>query len=135
MQKLTSEIFVRAWDKFKTDGSEPKVKNWAAFLYQIAHNLIVNYYKKKKSVSLDELQEQGFDPASPEEEKSDVFEPERIAKYLSGIDPESRELLVMRYVDDMGPSEIAAVTGLSENVISVRLHRGVKKLRTLLGDE
>jgi DNA-directed RNA polymerase specialized sigma24 family protein len=40
----------------------------------------------------------------------------------------------MRYVDGLSPQEIAGLIGESENVVSVRVHRGLKKLRALLED-
>jgi len=43
-----------------------------------------------------------------------------------------REVLVMRYIDDMAPKEIAHILGESENAISVRLHRGIKKVKELM---
>lgn len=46
-----------------------------------------------------------------------------------------RQLLVERYVDDLSPSEIAARRGVSENVASVRLHRGKASLRRVLTTE
>jgi RNA polymerase sigma-70 factor, ECF subfamily len=131
-EDIMQETFMRVWD-YMRQGKD--VENMRALLYHVAHNLIVNHYKKKKSVSLDVLQEDGFEPASSEHVDTDVFSAEDIARHLAGVDPETRTLLIMRYVDELGPADIAELTGLTENVISVRLHRGLKKLRTLLHDE
>ena len=38
----------------------------------------------------------------------------------------------MRYIDDASPKEIARALNVSENVVSVRIYRGLKKLRELL---
>jgi RNA polymerase sigma-70 factor (ECF subfamily) len=51
---------------------------------------------------------------------------------MKELDDKSREVITMRFVDDLGPQEIAAITGESDNVISVRLHRGLKKLKEIL---
>jgi len=43
-----------------------------------------------------------------------------------------REVLVLRFVDGLGPKEISALVEESENVVSVRIHRGLKILRDLI---
>lgn len=43
-----------------------------------------------------------------------------------------REVVVLRYLEEMGIAEICAATGLSEAAVEVRLHRGRKKLREML---
>ena len=45
-----------------------------------------------------------------------------------------RTVLVLRYVDEMQPSEIAAMLNISANAVSVRITRGLEKLRMLLPD-
>ena len=46
-----------------------------------------------------------------------------------------QEILEMRFIDDLSPKEISAVLGVSENVVSVRIHRGMNKLRQLTEKE
>ncbi|KKW19080.1 MAG: RNA polymerase, sigma-24 subunit, ECF subfamily [Candidatus Adlerbacteria bacterium GW2011_GWC1_50_9] len=43
-----------------------------------------------------------------------------------------REAIVLRYIDQLSPGEIADIVGESENAVSVRIHRGLKKLRAIL---
>ena len=40
----------------------------------------------------------------------------------------------MRYIEDLAPKEIAEITQESENNVSVKIHRGIKKLRELLNE-
>ena len=56
-----------------------------------------------------------------------------VRKAIDELDEAYREIVLMRFVEDLPPKDIARITGLSENVVSVRIHRGVEKLRTLLG--
>ena len=41
----------------------------------------------------------------------------------------------MRYIDELSPREIAAVLGVIENVVSVRIHRGIQRLNVLMGQK
>ena len=58
----------------------------------------------------------------------------RALKALEELPEPYREAVVMRYVDGLSPTEIARTIGESENVVSVRVHRGLKKLKSLLED-
>ena len=42
------------------------------------------------------------------------------------------EVLTLRFVEGMTPGEISSIVGESENVVSVRIHRGLKKLKEML---
>jgi RNA polymerase sigma-70 factor (ECF subfamily) len=129
-KEIMQEAFMRAWT-YLADGKT--VDNMRAFLYRIANNLIIDYVRKKKEVSLDDLQMQGFDPAfdavSDMQRKVDES---TILANLGFLEKDYRDALVMRYIDGLSPAEIADIVGESPNTISVRLHRGLKQLRSHL---
>src|SRR3989338_4735544 len=61
-RELSQETFMKAWEYLSRTGK--KIENLRAFLYKIATNLIIDNsrQKGKKTVSLDQLHEEGFDP-------------------------------------------------------------------------
>ncbi len=122
---LMQDVFLRTWDYLQKGAT---IENIRAFLYRVANNLVIDSVRKKSAVSLDFLQEQGFDPAK-EEKAGATGEVSEVLRYVSLIEPQYRDVLLMRYVDDMGPKEIAEILEESENAVSVRLNRGIKKLR------
>jgi RNA polymerase sigma-70 factor (ECF subfamily) len=127
---LMQEVFMRAWE-YLAKGE--KVLNMRAFLYRIANNLIVDESRKKKEASLDKLQEEGFDPGIDDTEKiNNRIEHSRVLRTLKNMDDNYRDILVMRYMNELSPSEIADLTGDSANTVSVRIYRGLKQLRTRL---
>jgi RNA polymerase sigma-70 factor (ECF subfamily) len=129
-KELMQEAFMRAWT-YICDGK--KIDNMRAFLYRVANNLIVDEVRKKKEVSLNALQEKGWDPGydqTPDMQKH--IEQGKILKALMHMDKEYQEVLIMRYIDGLPPADIAEVMGESANTISVRLHRGIKQLRAYL---
>lgn len=129
---LMQEVFMRAWE-YLNKGE--KVLNMRAFLYRIANNLIVDESRKKKEASLDKLQEEGFDPGIDDTDKiNSRIEHSRVVNTLQHLDDNYRDILVMRYMNDLSPSEIAEVTGESANTVSVRIYRGLKQLRTMLAE-
>lgn len=127
---VTQETFMRLW-KYLAEGKE--IANARAFLYRIANNLVIDEYRKKEMFSLDQMQEEtgfdiGFDPKRALESRDEF---ERAQALIEQIPDPSREALVMRHIDGFSVKEIARITHESENVISVRIHRAMEKLKTL----
>ena len=118
---------MRTWEYLRAG---KQVENMKTFLYRVANNLIVDEIrrrKRKEEVSLDALHEMGFDPGHDDverlQERLDVW------KTLLEVEkPKEVDLLVMRYINGMRPSDIALATGLAPNTVAVRLHRIVKQL-------
>jgi len=133
---LTQETFTRAWD-FRQGGGV--IRDWKPFLFRTAYNLVVDVYRKKRSVSLDHLvDDQGFSVSDDNaDEKRTVANAEmsRVRKGIDQLDETYRDIILLRYTEDLPPKEIARITGLSENVVSVRIHRGIEKLKVILGPD
>lgn len=139
--ELTQEAFMKTWDSV-AQGKE--IQNYRAFLFRVLNNLIIDEYRKKKSTSLDALLEQEhvtegqFDDlqeGSLEETLESVevnLQADRLEDALQKLSDEYRQVIVMRYINELRPQEIAAITGETENTISVRINRGIKKLREYL---
>lgn len=128
---LVQEAFSRTW-LYMSQGK--KVEHIRAFLYRVANNLIVDGSRKKKSASLDAMMEaDGFEPKDESiRDPSDVPAAREAMQMLKGLDDIYRTAITMRYIDEMSPKEIAATLGVSENVISVRIHRGIERLSKLM---
>ena len=130
---LMQDAFVRTWE-YLMKGEQ--IDNIRAFLYRVANNLVIDDVRKKKEASLDSLMEAGFNPGfdGSQEMKNKVDE-WKVLSTFKKIEKHYREVLIMRHIDGLSPSEIAEITGESSNVISVRLHRGTQQLRNHLNDE
>lgn len=129
---LIQEVFLRFWEVISR-GRE--IYNPKAFLYRIANNRIIDLWRKKgtNNISLEALQEEGFDV--PEEETTErliaQLDGARAFKKIADLPPLDQSVIIMRFSDGLGPKEIAEITGESENVISVRTNRALKRLRIL----
>lgn len=127
---LVQETFAKTW-RYLASGRE--VLNGQAFLYKVATNLMINRSRKKKEISLDMLQEQGFDPGTDQRASLENFiAGKKVFEELDRLDDRYSQVITMRFVDDLSPQEIADILGESENAVSVRLHRALKKLKELL---
>lgn len=137
-QDLTQETFIKAWDYIR---SGKEIENWKSFLYRVMNNLIIDEYRRRKSVSLDALMEENSLHANAlvstgsRREREEEFDGElltgRVRTLMQTMLPRERTLLTLRYVEGRSPKEIAASLGISENAVSVRIHRAVERLRKL----
>lgn len=136
--ELTQECFLRAWDYLKKGQS---IEQMRPFLYRTMRHLIIDEYRRKKSVSLEAMvaeSEGNVEDLLPPDESNTLesalvrHDGARVLEALTRLPEPYREAVTMRYVDGLSPQEISQVIGESENVVSVRVHRGLKKLRTLL---
>lgn len=132
---LTQETFTRAW-QYLASGKE--IEQIRPFLYRIATNAIIDDRRKRKTVSLDALMEEGFDYANgtnEREQKEITFESEHAVELIKKLDEKYKDVLMLRYVDEMSVKEIAEIVGESENNVSVRIHRGLDKLEKLIHNQ
>jgi len=130
-EDLVQETFTRAWVHI-AKGGEP-VRNIRAFLYRILGNLIIDRARKAKEESLDALLDDGFQVAGDVGATADVAsDARRAVEALGRLDEPYRTAVAMRFLDDLPPREIAEILGVSAVVVSVRIHRGVAKLRHLI---
>ncbi len=126
---LAQEAFSRTW-AYVAEGNE--IQNIRAFLYRTLNNLIVDEVRRRKPVPLDTLEEDIPHPTNLPEIVANTLAGEKVVKLLDKLDSKYQEVVVMNFIDQLSPKEISAITGESENVVSVRLHRALKKLRELL---
>ncbi|MBI2484596.1 sigma-70 family RNA polymerase sigma factor [Candidatus Uhrbacteria bacterium] len=129
-EELAQEVFTRTW-AVMCRGEH--ILNFRAYLYRVANHLVIDEVRKKRpSLTVDELLEKGIEPSTDEHKRlPDLLEGRRILERLEQLPEDDREVLLLRYVDGLGPKEIADLLHCEPNTVSVRIHRAVKRLRDL----
>ena len=140
--ELTQECFLKTWQYIERG---EKVEEFRPFLYRTLRNLIIDEYRRKKPRSLEAMlegsEETNVETLMPQDESNTLesaierFEGSRALTALQELPDLYREVLVLRFVESLSPKEIAEIVDESENAVSVRIHRGLKKLRALLEEE
>jgi len=130
---IVQDIFTELWKKYNT-GEE--IKSERAYLFTLAHNKIVDWYRKKKTASLDALLEnentdRQFDSPDEHAHADIVFsaEAKEVLKVIEKLEPTYRDVLYLRFTEDLSPQEIASVLDSTASIVSVRITRGLEKLR------
>jgi len=129
-EDLCSETFLKGWQAFKDNKKD--IENPPAFLYQIARNLIIDYYRKRgrtQTVSVDclPITDPRIDLETETMNNSDL---ERVKSVLVNIKDGYQEVLIWHYIDDLSISEIAKMLNKSKGAVRVTLCRALKDLRS-----
>jgi RNA polymerase sigma-70 factor (ECF subfamily) len=127
-EDLTSEVFVR----FLCARVAPE--NLAAFLFRIAHNLIVDYMRSHRTTELldESLVTEQSDPARLVE---DEMKRARLRRAIARLTAEQQQVIVLKFLEGFSNEEIARVLEKSVGAVKVLQHRGLTTLRDWLSAE
>ena len=145
-EDLTSETFLRGWMAFrgqktknngqraKNSEQRTKIENPPAFLYQIARNLVVDYYREKGKTQIVPAQDYRIiDPRINLEERANLNSDfEEVRRALSNLKEDYQDVIVYHYLDELSVPEIAKIVQKSEGTVRVLLHRALKSLKNEL---
>jgi RNA polymerase sigma-70 factor, ECF subfamily len=126
LTQLTFERALNAWERF-----DPERGTVGAWLMSIARNLLVDHYRRDRSLQredIDQLEEAGTSP-HVEGPESDLGISAELADALGHLTGRERELLALRYGAELSGREIAALTDLSLANVQQILSRTLRKLR------
>lgn len=132
-EDLTSDVFLRCYrniEKFdQSKGSE------GAWVFTITKNLLKNYYRDRKpEAHIDGME--GFEIADEQNVEEEIEQAQRLEEIREFLDREiarldsvKRQILLMKYYDEMSSNEIAEVMGMTPGNVRVILTRTLQKLR------
>jgi len=131
---VVHDTYTKVWSYVR---SGHEIDSFRPFLYKVLNNLIIDEYRKTKEASLDAMLEvEGVDEGSFADLTSNTVESlaatldgKKVFALLEELPDVYREVIILRFVDELGPKEISNLIEESENVVSVRLHRGLRFLR------
>jgi len=125
---LVQQVFLKTWTYLRQGGT---VREFRPFLYRLAANEVIDWYRRRKDDSLDRLIAEGFNPADEQAAVTTQAELNLVLVKLAKLEDGDRNLIIWHYLEGLAPGEIGEIIGQSENVVSVRLHRAKKKLQAL----
>jgi RNA polymerase sigma-70 factor (ECF subfamily) len=138
---LTSMIFLKAWNHIQNK-TLVDAKTLRALLYKIARTSIVDYYREtgnKVTASLDDennrveaVLDDTLDIGDRLDQEADL---ELIRHQLPLLKEDYREVIIMKFVNDLSLEEMADITGKSKGNLRVLIHRSLNALRELVEKE
>lgn len=124
-EDLMQETFLRAFQqrlRYKAQGY-----SYLTYLLTIAHNLLVDHYRKPKSIPVEDLPTDTV-PYEITEELANKSDAETLWRAVQTLPQQNRDALLMFYQDDKPVRDIAKIMGISENAVKLNLSRTRKKL-------
>ena len=134
-EDITSKVFMRGWEAYQKQirNSKFEIRNSSAFLYQIARNAVVDYYRERgrtKTVSVDS---NIVDPGTNAQDlailSADV---NNVKRAISKLKKEHQDIIIWHYLEDMPVSKIAELLGKPVGTARVMLHRALKDLKSIV---
>ena len=136
---LSQEIFLRAYKSLAFFKMESKFSTW---LYRIAANICVDFFRKNKKHDETALTGETEDGPyereiadrrfSPESELEKKQLREEMGKALQSLSREHRQMIVMRDINGLSYTEIAQALELEEGTVKSRIARARSSMRRLL---
>jgi RNA polymerase sigma-70 factor (ECF subfamily) len=128
-EDLTSEAFSRTWVVFKEKQDE--IKNVRAFLYKIANNLVIDYYREKGKANVISINNPSIVDPRQDLEKHILLSSDmnNVKQALVHLKEDYQNVIFWHYLDDLPISEVSELLNRSEQATRVLLHRALKALR------
>lgn len=137
-EDLASETFLKAWNYLSKVDNSNKIHNFKAFLYQVANNLVIDFYRKRsllpvtlndgewEDANVPDTELSGIDKIKKEDDAAELKEAfKKIPENYSSV-------VIWYYLEELEISEIAQILGKSEGTVRVTVHRALKALKRVL---
>ncbi|WP_049789341.1 RNA polymerase sigma factor [Granulicella tundricola] len=138
-REVAEDLFQETWMRVLLRGAQYNGKaRFDTWLFTIARNLVIDLSRKRQMASLDEMSEAGdderpFEVAIDEPSPLDQFavreDRAEVAEVLLKLEPNYREVLVLRFHEEMSLEEIASFTKAPLSTVKSRLYRGLAALK------
>jgi RNA polymerase sigma-70 factor (ECF subfamily) len=141
-RETAEDLFQEVWIRVLRRGSQYNGKaRFDTWIFTIARNLVIDLSRKRTMASLDEMREGGEDERpfeivqdgpSPLEQFQYREDAAELASVMGSLEPNYREVLTLRFHEEMSLEEIASVTRAPLSTVKSRLYRGLAALKPQL---
>ena len=138
-REVAEDLFQETWMRVLLRGGQYNGKaRFDTWLFTIARNLVIDLSRKRTMASLDEMSEGGDDERpfeiamegpSPLEQFQSRENSAEVGEVLLRLEPTYREVLVLRFYEELSLEEIAGVTRAPLSTVKSRLYRGLAALK------
>ncbi len=142
-QSIAEELYQDVWMKLINARKNYQVKaKFTTYLFQMAHNRVIDHYRRTQTSTSDCLADSDFDPnlitisanRQPDQRAETEHKIEHLLRQLENLSSEQREAFLLREDAGMTVDEIAEATGVNPETAKSRLRYAVDKLRKSMGD-
>jgi RNA polymerase sigma-70 factor (ECF subfamily) len=132
-EDLTEQVFLKAWEALP--GYRLRGNPFTSWIYRIAHNLVVDYHRRRKPVepmlSTDQPERTDEQLASLEQVIA-AEEAETLSQAIRRLSDDQQQVIILRFVEGLKHAEVARIMGKSEGACRMIEHRALMALYELL---
>ena len=127
-EDLTEQVFLKMVDAIPR--FRPRGVRFSAWLYRIAHNLLVDRYRRggRDPVQLADHVRDAGRHADPQAAYERVEERERLLQAIRRLTPEQQQLVALRFIDNLEVAEVAEIMNRNPGAIHAMQHRALASL-------
>ncbi|MDD5430786.1 MAG: sigma-70 family RNA polymerase sigma factor [Candidatus Pacebacteria bacterium] len=129
-EDLAQTVFLKFYKS--VSGFREKGKSPLAYFFTIARNSIIDFWRKKKEVRLEDVEEAMEQTPAAEDTQSEVLRDEAagaINKTLENLSEEQQEVIILKFMNELTNKEIAGLLGKNEEAVRQLQCRALKLLK------
>lgn len=132
-EDLTGQVFMRMLEAIRTGRAWRS--SFSGWLYRIAHNLVIDHYRRRGRATFTELDE--TTPArsphgDPFQAAEATFDTQRLRAAVHSLTEEQAQVITLRFLEEMSIAETAEIMGKTQGAIKAQQYRAVLALRRLM---
>lgn len=130
-EDLTELVFLKSWENVRQ--YRKGIRSFSSWIFRIAHNVVVDHYRSRHPE--DELTEDIVDhrdEANSQNRAHQSFDQEILGKAMREIKDHYRQILILKYINDLTNDEIAYIMGRSHAALRILQFRALRSLRRVL---
>ncbi len=130
--EVAQEAFLSAWKALPNFRGESQFSTW---LYQLTTHAAIDLMRREKRqiAAADITEVSAADPApSPQQQAEQSEQREIVRDAILQLAPEQREVVVLRFMEELSYEEIGAVLKLPSGTVKSRLNRAKAQLKEIL---
>ena len=129
-EDLVSEVFIKVWGKI---AEIQEVSSFNGWIFQIARNLVIDYYRsRKQNIDISLLENVLVYEDNMVDKTNMSFQQKAFLENLQHLTEEQQLVIKLKFLDELDNPDIARILGKSEGAIRVIRHRAINELKSLL---
>lgn len=134
-QDLLETVFLKVWENIR--GYKSTNNTFVAWVFRIAHNLIVDYYRASKDRQVDELSMDIVDQDrrhNPIKATQQVLDQKVLKMAIAKLKKKYRDIIIYKFINDFSNQEIVDILGKNEGNLRILQFRALKALKKELNE-
>ena len=127
-EDMTAQVFLKAWEAI--DRYEWTERPFSAWLYRIAHNLVVDYFRTRREVT--PLEESGLDnPEDLDRLAEQHLTTDMLRHAITRLTQDQQQVIILRFLEGFSTEQVAKIMGKQPGAVRTLQHRALAGLSVL----